>query len=352
MTTEQQFQQTVLAWYDQFGRKHLPWQKNKTAYKVWISEVMLQQTQVGTVIPYFERFMRHFPQVSDLAAADLDEVLHLWTGLGYYSRARNLHRAARMLMTEFAGKFPDNRDALQKLPGIGRSTAAAILSLAFNQPAAILDGNVKRLLSRYCGISDPINDSKTEKQLWTLAEQFVPRQRVADYTQVLMDLGAMICVRRQPLCSACPIATTCVAFQTGQQQQIPYKKPRKKLPTRTTIMLVLQGPQQQILLQKRPMTGIWGGLWSFPEYQNEFDGDIALFCQQHFAVTPMLIEPLTAFRHTFSHFHLQVTPLLIKIDQLPTQIMASETMLWYDSSNKQTIGLPQPVKRLLEKLKL
>lgn len=339
----QYFRRAVLSWYDRYGRKDLPWQHNKTAYRVWLSEIMLQQTQVATVIPYFNKFIAQFPNIKALAQTDEDTVLHLWAGLGYYSRARNLHKTAKIITEQFAGEFPNELMALQQLPGIGRSTAGAIIALAFDQAAAILDGNVKRLLVRFNAIEQPINDRNTEKQLWQLAERLLSQKRLTDYTQVLMDLGAMVCTRCKPICHQCPLLKQCLAFQTNSQDTLPRKVTTKKIPTKKTAMLLLQNQQGEILLEKRPPTGIWGGLWSLPEC----DQDVANFCRQQFGLSVGSAQELPPFRHSFSHFRLQVTPILVEVQSSILPAMDSKMMTWYHPGKQQRIGLPQPIAKLL-----
>ena len=263
--TPKKFHRLVLAWFDEHGRKTLPWQYNKTPYRVWISEIMLQQTQVSTVIPYFERFLQTFPTVESLAAASEDSVLHLWTGLGYYSRARNLQLAAKTIVESYAGNLPADSDELQKLPGIGRSTAGAILAIAFEKRAAILDGNVKRVMTRLHGILEWPGEKSVHDTLWKLVEKFVPVERVADYTQAMMDIGATLCVRGKPQCLRCPLQKYCVADREGIAASLPKKKTTLQLPTRQVTLLILQKNRHFVLLEKRPATGVWGGLWSLPE---------------------------------------------------------------------------------------
>lgn len=345
-----EFQQLILNWFDQHGRKHLPWQHNKTAYRVWVSEIMLQQTQVNTVIPYFERFMQQFPQLNALADAPLDEVLHLWTGLGYYSRARNLHKTAKMIMTEFNGKFPSHMEDLQKLPGVGRSTAAAISSIAFNQNNAILDGNVKRVLIRFQAIDQIVTDKKTENKLWELADYFMPEKRCADYTQAVMDLGAAICIRSKPLCPICPLTKHCKAFKENMTDSLPKKKTSKSLPVQAATFIILQ-KGKHILLRKRPPMGIWGGLWSFPEIKHAAEEEaIRLFCQQQFKMVPEKYRWLKSFRHTFSHYHLDIFPVIIEVKRLPAKIMEAEQQIWYNLEGPVSIGLPRPVQLIMRAL--
>lgn len=340
----------LLHWYDQHGRKALPWQIDKTPYRVWVSEIMLQQTQVATVIPYYERFMQHYPDLISLANAPLDEVLHLWAGLGYYSRARNLHRATQHIMRDFSGQFPNTLEALLTLPGIGRSTAGAILSIAYQQCAPILDGNVKRVLSRLHGIITPLTDKTTENQLWALATQYTPTQRVADYTQAMMDLGATVCTRSRPQCAQCPLQHHCVAYRDKTVALIPAKKSPSAIPVRTASFLIIR-QRGQILLLKRPATGIWGGLYSLPEIIGKpIKADISAFCHQQFKYTLSDYELLPSFRHTFSHYHLDIHPVLITIKPRQVKIMDDDQQIWYNLSQPAAIGLPKPIATILRGL--
>lgn len=344
------FPQQILTWFDQNGRKHLPWQQNKTPYRVWVSEIMLQQTQVATVIPYFARFMERFADLPALAAAPEDEILHLWAGLGYYSRARNLHRAAKMVMAEFNGVFPNTLDELITLPGIGRSTAGAILSIAFNQPTPILDGNVKRVLARFRGVREPVNDKAIEKMMWELATQYTPLERVADYTQAIMDLGATLCTRSKPDCTRCPFVKSCVAYAENIVRELPAKKATKKTPVRSATFLLAQH-QGKILLYRRPAIGIWGGLWSLPEFSGEPDKkSLRQFCQRELGVAASEFEALDSFRHTFSHYHLDIHPVLMKLEKLPAKVMEANQQIWYNPRKPSAVGLPKPVQLLLSKL--
>ena len=329
------FNQDLLIWFDKYGRTDLPWQENATSYRVWISEVMLQQTQVCTVIPYFQKFMQDFPDVETLALATLDNVLHHWTGLGYYARARNLHRAANEISTKHAGKLPIDLKKLMDLPGIGRTTAGAILALADGLRYPILDGNVKRVLSRYYALED-------DKELWCLAEKNTPLNRVAAYTQAIMDLGATVCTRRRPQCSLCPFNQTCVAHKRGQETAYPIPKPRKILPVKTTTFIMLQNSQGEILLEKRPSQGIWGGLWSFPECSN-----VSTWSQQHLN-TIQKCYCWQVLRHTFTHFHLDIHPVLIHTEAC--QIVGLSHTIWYNTTQPMVLGLAAPVARLLAQL--
>lgn len=338
----------VLDWFDQYGRKDLPWQQDITPYRVWISEIMLQQTQVTTVIPYFRRFMDELPTVEALAAAHEDEVLHLWTGLGYYSRARNLHKTARLVCEQYGGAFPDSVEALSGLPGIGRSTAGAILSIAFKKPAAILDGNVKRVLARFHTIDGWPGQSKVAAALWEYAEAHQPGQRVADYSQAMMDLGATLCTRSKPACELCPLNDDCLAHRHHSQGQYPGKKPKKVLPVKTTVMLMIRNREGEILLEKRPPAGIWGGLWTFPEVA---DNDaIEQQCHTLLGALPSAVDHWQPYRHTFSHYHLDIQPTLLTIDAAPGRIMENDRQLWYNLQQPATIGLAAPTRKLLDQL--
>ena len=342
------FSNRVLEWFDRAGRKDLPWQQDINPYRVWVSEIMLQQTQVATVIPYFERFIEQLPNVAALAAADEDQVLHLWTGLGYYSRARNLHRSAKTLRQDFNGELPATVEQLCTLPGIGRSTAGAIVSIAFQRPAAILDGNVKRVLARYGAVPGWPGKSDVLKALWLLAETHSPKNRVADYSQAMMDLGATLCTRSKPDCQTCPLSTDCQANAQGQQRDYPGKKPKKVLPVKITQLLMIQNPAGELWLEKRPASGIWSSLWIFP--QLAIDEDPALFCLDHLGQTPSSLEQWPSYRHSFSHYHLDITPVLIKLARQPTVVMAPQRQLWYNIEQPPAIGLAAPIKKLMARL--
>jgi A/G-specific adenine glycosylase len=340
------FSDRLLEWFDIHGRHDLPWQHPRNAYRVWLSEIMLQQTQVKTVIPYFNRFVQRFPSIKSLATAELDEVLHLWTGLGYYARARNLHKAARQMCEQYACEFPHNFDDAITLPGIGRSTAGAILAQAFEQPFAILDGNVKRVLTRFHAIDGWPGQKQIENQLWTIAEDYTPQSRVCDYTQAIMDLGATVCTRSKPGCDQCPLMTNCRAYQLDNPAGYPTSKPKKTLPVKTTCMLLLVDDQQSVLLEQRPPSGIWGSLWSFPECPN--DAEPANWCEQHLQLRISDLQELPPLRHTFSHFHLDITPLLAHAK--PAGIMESDKHIWYNTASPDARGFPAPVKQLLDEI--
>jgi A/G-specific adenine glycosylase len=336
----------VLAWFDQHGRHDLPWQQGITPYRVWVSEIMLQQTQVATVIPYFERFMTTFPAVADLAAAEQDQVLHLWTGLGYYSRARNLHKTAQIITSEHNGQFPANVEALSELPGIGRSTAGAIAAIGHNQHAAILDGNVKRVLARLHAVAGWPGKSLVLKTLWQFAEAHTPAERTADYTQAMMDMGATLCTRSKPNCGQCPLQSDCLAFANGKPSDYPGKKPKKTLPVKQTVMLMAQNSAGELALEKRPDSGIWAGLWGFPEFSDT--ASASDFCQQHFGNDQPSIQPWPSFRDTFSHYHLEITPVLAKVND--GSAIGEAQQLWYNPLKPANIGLAAPVKKLLQQL--
>lgn len=338
----------VLTWFDKHGRKDLPWQHDINPYRVWVSEIMLQQTQVSTVIPYFQDFMQQLPTIEDLAEADEDLVLHLWTGLGYYSRARNLHKTARIVCEQNKGQLPDTVEGLCELPGIGRSTAGAIISIAYRQPAAILDGNVKRVLARFHAAPGWPGQSTVLKALWEHAEFHAPQQRVADYSQAMMDLGATLCVRSKPACDNCPLQADCKAYAQGNPGDYPGKKPKKKLPVKTVQMLMIHNASGEILLEKRPPTGIWGGLWSFP--QIETAADASHYCRDALDCQPARIDHWDSYRHTFSHYHLDISPVVIQLKQLPAKVMEADRQLWYNRDQPVQVGMAAPIKKLLAML--
>ncbi len=338
-------QQAVIRWYQRHGRKDLPWQQSVTPYRVWLSEIMLQQTQVKTVIPYFDRFIKRFPTVKELALADIDEVTHLWAGLGYYSRARNLHKTAQLVYQQYQGEFPSSVAELEALPGIGRSTAGAILALSRNQFAPILDGNVKRVLTRAFCIAGWPEKSDTKKQLWQLATELTPLQQINAYTQAMMDIGALLCTRSKPNCSDCPLTPFCQARKTNAQHLYPEKKPKRTLPNKQTFMLLLDNGSGQLLVEKRPPTGIWGGLWSLPEVTNE--KAVEKFLEQRYGLIAKQVISLPAFKHTFSHFHLNIQPLLIHCEASPARtVMETSPTLWYND-NQHKLGFPKPVQQLI-----
>jgi A/G-specific adenine glycosylase len=343
------FAETLSAWHDRHGRHDLPWQHDRTAYRVWVSEIMLQQTQVATVLRFYERFMRRFPDVATLAVAPMDEVLHLWSGLGYYSRARNLQRAAQMVVRDYNGSFPGEIDDLVKLPGIGRSTAAAISALAFDRRATILDGNVKRVLARYFAIEGALNERGVEQRLWQYAERCTPHSDLATYTQAIMDFGATLCTRSNPLCMHCPLQKSCAAFATGRVNELPTARKRLNRPTREVVMLLAVNARGQVLLHRRPPQGIWGGLWSPPEFETAQAA--ARYCER--SLLAQLVEPqqMAPVHHAFTHFDLTIMPLRV---HCPGPVTASEDQgaLWYDARSPARVGLPAPIATLLSQVDL
>ncbi|MBB6246176.1 A/G-specific adenine glycosylase [Rhodanobacter sp. A1T4] len=336
----------LLRWFDQHGRKDLPWQHPRDAYRVWLSEVMLQQTQVSTVVGYFERFVTALPTLRDLAEADEDTVLALWSGLGYYRRARFLHRAAQICIAQYRGEMPRDYDALAALPGIGRSTAGAILAQAYGLRFPILDGNVKRVLTRYHGIHGHTGQSTVEKQLWKHADAHTPTARVADYTQAIMDLGATICVRSRPQCEACPLAGDCIAYRDNLTALLPSRKPAKAIPTRTTAMLILRDARRRVLLERRGPLGVWPGLWSLPEAA---DATTAWSTAQKLAQIDDA-QTLTSFVHVFSHYRLNIEPLLFDGATAHHGIADNPQQRWCTADELVTLGLPAPVRELLLKI--
>jgi A/G-specific adenine glycosylase len=340
------FAARLLAWFDEHGRKDLPWQQHRAPYRVWVSEIMLQQTQVATVIPYFERFMARFPGLDALAGAARDDVLAHWSGLGYYSRARNLHAAAQQIRDRHGGRFPQTLDELLALPGIGRSTAGAILAQALGQRHAILDGNVKRVLTRYHALAGWPGRSDVERTLWELAERHTPHTRCADYTQAIMDLGATLCSRK-PACARCPLAADCAAHLAGTQSGYPATKPRKPIPAREATLLLVTNRAHEVLLVQRPPAGIWGGLWSLPELDPGTSPEA--WCTAHLGVPPLAVEPWSGLRHTFSHFHLDIAPVHLRIED-PRAVMEPGGGVWYKTDLCDQLGLPAPIKRLLRGL--
>jgi A/G-specific adenine glycosylase len=344
METEQ-LAASLLPWLARHGRKDLPWQRESSPYRVWVSEIMLQQTRVAVAIPYFERFTLRFPAVTDLAEADLDEVLHLWSGLGYYARARNLHKAARLVIGEHKGQFPTAFQQVKNLPGIGRSTAGAILSLALGQRHPILDGNVKRVLARCFAIPGWPGRNHVLSRLWELAEDCTPMDRVGAYNQALMDLGATLCTRWEPDCARCPLAHGCAALAQGKPTAFPEPKPRKTLPTRDSLMLLVRNPAGEVLIQRRPPVGIWGGLWSLPEC--DLGQDVTDWCRQRLGVLPLRVEKLPIRRHSFSHFHLNIVPLRVELGTEPTLLADSNRAIWCDPGRPGTLGVATPIAEIL-----
>lgn len=340
------FSKRVLNWFQQHGRHDLPWQKNPTPYRVWVSEIMLQQTQVSTVIPYYQRFMKSFPSVKALANAEQDLVLHHWTGLGYYARARNLHASAKVIVSDHGGRLPRSLEDLMNLAGIGQSTAGAIAAISMDLRASILDGNVKRVLCRHRAIAGWPEQTQVKQQLWEMAEQLTPHNDIADYTQAMMDLGATLCTRSKPNCPQCPLQADCKALATDSIALYPGKKPKKKLPIKAVSMHMLENTQRQVLLEKRPPTGIWGGLWSFPESTKPSEPPMTM----HQALRSQPSQSWKTLRHTFSHYHLDITPVHVKIKDNSSAVMDSSRWLWYPLDNSVEVGLAAPVRKLLNQL--
>ena len=338
------FAKRLLAWHGVHGRKDLPWQHNTTPYRVWVSEIMLQQTQVATVIPYYLRFMDSFPSLSALADAELDEVLHHWSGLGYYARGRNLHKAAQLVMHQHGGEFPNSLDAVVALPGIGRSTAGAILSIACGQRQPILDGNVKRVLARHYGVQGWPGKAAVAQQMWRYADRLTPDKEVATYTQAIMDLGASLCSRSKPSCELCPVSEDCSAYAEGTPTAYPHSKPKKVTPVRCVRMWLLENAQGDVLLERRPPSGIWGGLWGLPEQDMEELPQDWLDAHNWICGSQQV---LPAMRHTFSHFHLDIQPIHVKVAQNNAQVMEAQRWLWYKPASSKG-GLAAPVAKLLQ----
>ena len=341
------FAARLVAWQREHGRHDLPWQGTRDPYRVWLSEVMLQQTQVAAVIPYYERFLARFPDLATLAAAAIDEVLALWSGLGYYSRARNLHRAARVIMDRYDGAFPIAFDDVLSLPGVGRSTAAAILVFCRGERRPILDGNVKRVLARVFAVPGFPGDRKVESELWRRAESLLPEQAIEAYTQGLMDLGARICTRGKPRCVACPVASGCAAHALGREALYPEARPAKALPERETLMLLVLD-RGAVLLEKRPPTGVWGGLWSLPE--GAIDADPEVLCQTRFGMRPRQLRRLDPVRHGFTHFRLTIRPVVVEVAAAGLRA-AEPGLLWLQLHEATGAALPAPVKALLTSLR-
>ncbi len=340
------FSHNLLQWFDLYGRHDLPWQQQQSSYRVWVSEIMLQQTQVKTVIPYYQRFMQAFPSLQALAEAQQDEVLANWSGLGYYARGRNLHKAAQIIQQDFSGEFPSRFEEVVALPGIGRSTAGAILSMAQKQRFPILDGNVKRVLSRFLAVEGWPGTKKVENRLWQEAERFTPQQRFDDYTQAIMDLGATLCTRSKPDCPQCPLRQDCQAYQQGRVAEFPFSKPKKSKPVKQAKLLMLLNEQNQIWLEQRPQQGIWGGLWSLPQFESlpELTQALNPSVKTDLGKDLSLVK-WNQFRHTFSHYHLDIEPIKL-VQEAPAEWQGQ----WHTFTQAQQLGLPAPVKSLLSQL--
>ncbi len=332
----------LLPWFESYGRRGLPWQRDTTPYRIWVSEVMLQQTQVETVIPYFTRFVAQFRDVATLAAASEDEVLALWSGLGYYARGRNLHRAAAEIVSRHGGVLPETLDGLMTLPGIGRSTAGAILALAHGQRQPILDGNVKRVLSRVFAVRDAPGSAESTARLWALADTCTPDTCVAEYTQAIMDLGATLCTRSRPDCGRCPLADGCTALALDLVDALPARRvraPRRQ--ERTQMVFVVH--DGRVLLSRRPARGIWGGLWAPPEFPDA--GAARRWWQSRFGAAASEARRLPVVRHAFTHFDLDIEPWVV---ELRRSRAAGAGAVWQDLRSTPDFGLPAPVAKLIE----
>lgn len=343
------FAERLCGWYHEHGRKQLPWQQNRTAYRVWVSEVMLQQTQVATVIPYYRRFMAQFPEIEALAAAPLDEVLYLWTGLGYYARARNLHDCAKVLVERHGGEFPKGIEAVNALPGVGRSTAGAILALSRGERHPILDGNAKRAYARVFGIDGDPSSASVLAALWAAAEACTPHTDVAAYTQAIMDLGATLCTRTRPACTLCPMQERCVAAREGRQIDLPgVKRPRARASREAVLLIAETGADASlaVLLERRPSAGIWGGLWSPPQFESE---SAALeWCRRELGVLEST-QSLPPIEHGFTHFDLRLNPLRVRCTP-PLSVRDVDDRLWYALRTPPKVGLPRPIHQLFERM--
>jgi A/G-specific adenine glycosylase len=337
------FARRLLRWHDRHGRHDLPWQRPRTAYRVWVAEIMLQQTQVTTVIPYYGRFLRRFPDIRALAAAPLDDVLALWAGLGYYARGRNLHRAAQIIVSRHGGKFPRTFEQVADLPGIGRSTAGAILAQAFGQRHAILDGNVRRVLARHAAIAGWSGEPRVAVKFWRAAEQRLPHARLADYTQAVMDLGATLCTARAPQCGRCPVATDCAALRADRVSRYPARRPRRARPSRSAQLLLIENVRGELLLHRRPERGIWGGLWCPPMFPALRAA--RTFCAQ---IDARVVQKMPTVRHGFTHFDLALRPLRLRVTE--PERGSDPAVSWIRRSDLARYGLPAPVRQLLQTL--
>ncbi len=346
---DNEFSRLVLAWFDRHGRHSLPWQHDRNAYRIWISEIMLQQTRVETVIPYYQKFMARFADINTLANADPEEVMACWAGLGYYARARNLHRAAQQVRDRHDGLFPLSFDDAAALPGIGRSTAGAILALADGQRHAVLDGNVKRVVSRCFGVFGNPGKASTRNRLWEIAERLTPSSRVADYTQAMMDMGATVCIRSRPHCRICPLQSRCIACKQNLQDKLPEPAPGKTRPLRSVRMLLIRNPQSAYLLIKRPPSGIWGGLWSLPQI-TEPGIDHRQWCRRELGLEVDTGSKLEPFTHVFTHFELNITPLICTLMSQSDVIADDAHTLWYTPATDPEPGIPAAVRKIFRLL--
>jgi len=346
------FRRRLLRWFDRHGRKNLPWQRSRTPYRVWLSEIMLQQTQVGTVIPYYREFLRSFPNLKSLAAAPLDRVLAHWSGLGYYARARNLHKAANIIQQQHGGRFPRDLETVTSLPGIGRSTAGAILAFCYEQRHPILDGNVKRVLARALALEQWPGEREAEQRLWQAAEALTPHKRIADYTQAIMDLGATVCTRSKPSCETCPLSNLCAAYASGNPGDYPRLRPKKARASKSAAMLMILNNEGKVLLQQRPPAGIWGGLWSFPQLEMPAPANaVNEWARQQLGIDIRTGDAWPSFDHQFSHYSLKITPLPAKLLGTSDACMEDSGTVWYNPNHASDRGLATPVQRLLNELR-
>ena len=341
------FSNAIIKWFHLHGRHDLPWQKNQTPYRVWVSEIMLQQTQVTTATPYYIKFMRRFPTVKSLALAGNDDVLAHWSGLGYYARARNLHKTAKIIHKNHAGRFPFSIEGLMELPGIGRSTAGAILSFSRKVYAPILDGNVKRVLTRCFAINGWPGDAKVLKKLWEYAETYTPQINTHHYNQALMDLGATICTRSKPKCNKCPLEKKCIAHLTQTETNYPTSKPKKSYPTKKVHALIIEHMDESFLLVKRPPIGIWGGLWTLPECT--IDEDPVVWCNEKLGLSVEYTLTLDKLYHKFSHFQLEIHSILLKITNTNNVLMDAQNQVWYKCGDRFPGGAPAPLEKIIMK---
>jgi len=340
------FADRVIRWQQSHGRRDLPWQGTRDAYRIWVSEIMLQQTQVAAVIPYYARFLQRFPDVFALASSPSTDVMAAWAGLGYYSRARNLHRCAQAVVERYEGRFPGTAAALAELPGIGRSTAAAIAAFAFGERVAILDGNVKRVFARHFAVEGYPGAAAVERRLWSIAEQELPSSGIETYTQGLMDLGATLCVRARPRCDECPVATTCAAREQGRTEALPAPRPARARPVRHATIVIVRDRSGALLLEARPPTGIWGGLVSLPEFDADADDhQLIAAIAERYALQVDLGERLPHLRHEFSHYTLVMHPRIAGVRRALGA--ASAASQWVGTDALRTTALPAPVRRLL-----
>lgn len=340
------FRRRLIAWQKQHGRHDLPWQNTRDAYRIWVSEIMLQQTQVSTVIPKYAAFMRRFPSVRKLAAAPLDDVMALWAGLGYYARARNMHRAAQEVAASFNGRMPQDAETLQTLPGIGRSTAAAIAVFSSGERAAILDGNVKRVLSRVFLLNPSASAAQTDERLWALVSRLLPVKSIETYTQGLMDLGATVCKPRNPNCALCPLAALCGAHKEGRIAEFPVRRSARVRPVKSW-QLVIVSHHEKVLVERRPPKGIWGGLWCFPEVGTEMDVQSAM--RTHYGIACTKGRPGAPLRHEFTHFSLDILPVRVKLAGRDAFAVFQEGRLWASREDFANFGVPAPVSVLLDR---